>query len=80
MTDLAKLPRVAIAAVNQCAGNGRGLFNPRMAGARKAPGKGLTLRWSDPRFRAIVWQVIIVGLIVAGIWVSARPARPPRPS
>ena len=46
-------------------------IDPRMAGARKAPGKGLTLRWSDPRFRAIVWQVVIVGLIVAGIWYLA---------
>jgi general L-amino acid transport system permease protein len=41
--------------------------DPRLAG-RKAPGKGISLSWSDPRFRAIVWQVLIVGLIAAGIW------------
>jgi general L-amino acid transport system permease protein len=41
--------------------------DPRLAG-RKAPGKGIALSWSDPRFRAIVWQVLIVGLIAAGIW------------
>jgi general L-amino acid transport system permease protein len=42
--------------------------DPRLAGRRKAPGKGITLSWSDPRLRAIVWQVLIVGLIGAGIW------------
>lgn len=28
----------------------------------------MSLSWSDPRFRAIVWQVVIVGLLAAGIW------------
>jgi len=42
--------------------------DPRVTGTRKAPGKGVTLSWSDPRLRAIVWQVVIVGLIGAGIW------------
>ena len=40
----------------------------RMTGLRKAPAKGLTLSWSDPRLRAIIWQVVIVGCIVGGIW------------
>jgi general L-amino acid transport system permease protein len=42
--------------------------DPRMAGSRKAPSKGVSLSWSDPRFRAIVWQVLIVGLLAAGLW------------
>jgi len=42
--------------------------DPRMSGARKAPSKGISLSWSDPRFRAIVWQVVIVGLLGAGLW------------
>ena len=45
--------------------------DPRMSGARQAPRKGLTLSWSDPRFRAIFWQVVIVGVIVGGIWYLA---------
>lgn len=45
--------------------------DPRMSGARRAPPKGLSLSWSDPRFRAIVWQVVIVGLLVAGVWYLA---------
>ena len=42
-----------------------------MSGGRNAPAKGISLSWSDPRFRAIVWQVVIVGLIVGGIWYLA---------
>jgi len=42
--------------------------DPRLSEPRRAPAKGLTLSWSDPRLRAIVWQVVIIGLIAAGIW------------
>ena len=45
--------------------------DPRMSGARKAPTKGISLSWSDPRLRAIVWQVLIVGIIVGGVWYLA---------
>jgi general L-amino acid transport system permease protein len=37
--------------------------DPRLAGARGTPKRRLRLSWSDPRFRAIVWQVVIVGLV-----------------
>lgn len=42
--------------------------DPRMVGARKAPSKGMTLSWSDPKFRALFWQVVIVGILVGIIW------------
>ena len=42
--------------------------DPRMMGARAAPKKRLRFSWSDPRFRAIVWQVVIVGIVVAIAW------------
>jgi general L-amino acid transport system permease protein len=42
-----------------------------MTGARAAPSRRITLSWSDPRLRAIVWQVLIVGFIVGGIWYLA---------
>ncbi|MEJ0016770.1 MAG: amino acid ABC transporter permease [Acetobacteraceae bacterium] len=42
--------------------------DPRLVGARVAPKKGLRLSWSDPLFRAIVWQVVIVGAVVALVW------------
>jgi len=46
-------------------------IDPRMSGPRRAPSKGITLSWADPRLRAIVWQVVIVGLILGGIWFLA---------
>jgi general L-amino acid transport system permease protein len=42
--------------------------DPRLIGARAAPRKGLRLSWSDPIFRAIFWQVVIVGFIVLVVW------------
>lgn len=41
--------------------------DPRFAAARAAPRRRLRLSWSDPTFRAIVWQVVIVGLVAAVI-------------
>jgi general L-amino acid transport system permease protein len=44
------------------------IADPRLAPRRKAPRKGIKLSWSDPVFRSIVWQVVIVGLVVAIVW------------
>ena len=41
--------------------------DPRMT-SRQAPKRGLTLSWSDPRLRSIVWQVVILGGIAGIIW------------
>ena len=35
---------------------------------RLAPKRALRLSWSDPRFRAIVWQVVILGLVAVVVW------------
>ncbi len=42
--------------------------DPRLTNARAAPRKLVRLSWSDPRFRAIVWQVVIVGIVAAIAW------------
>jgi general L-amino acid transport system permease protein len=42
--------------------------DPRLIGARAAPRKALRVSWSDPIFRAIVWQVVIVGAVVLIAW------------
>lgn len=42
--------------------------DPRLVGARKPPRKGMTLSWADPKFRALVWQVVIVGIIGAVLY------------
>ena len=38
--------------------------DPRMVAPRQAPAKGISLSWSDPRLRNIVWQVLIIGFLV----------------
>jgi general L-amino acid transport system permease protein len=35
---------------------------------RAPPKPGIRLSWADERFRAIVWQVLVVGLVVGVIW------------
>ncbi len=42
--------------------------DPRLASGRGAPPKRFQLSWSDPRFRNVVWQVIIIGAVVAIVW------------
>ncbi|WP_428483916.1 amino acid ABC transporter permease [Rhodopila sp.] len=42
--------------------------DPRLIQARIAPKRGVRVSWSDPVFRSIVWQVVIVGLVAAIVW------------
>jgi general L-amino acid transport system permease protein len=42
--------------------------DPRLIGARAAPKRAFRLSWSDPVFRAIVWQGVIVGVVVLVVW------------
>ena len=39
-----------------------------MTAARKAPKRRIRLSWSDPAFRAVVWQIAIIGIVVAIGW------------
>jgi general L-amino acid transport system permease protein len=43
-------------------------LDPRLRSGRAAPKKPLRIAWSDPRFRSIVWQVVILGLIGLIVW------------
>lgn len=54
LNDLMRLPRHAVAAVNQCAGNGRGLFNPRVAGAQWANGAMGNALWEGVRLKDVL--------------------------
>ena len=48
------------------------VVDPRLTPARAAPKKALSLSWSDPRFRNVVWQVLILGAVAAVIWYLVR--------
>ena len=43
-------------------------IDPRLAPARMAPRKAMQFNWSDPRFRNIVWQVVILGTLAGIVW------------
>jgi general L-amino acid transport system permease protein len=42
--------------------------DPRVTAARKAPKRRMRLSWSDPRFRSLVWQFIILGIVGGIVW------------
>ncbi len=44
------------------------VIDPRQAPIRAAPKKALSLSWSDPRFRNIVWQVVVLGTVALIVW------------
>jgi len=44
------------------------VIDPRQAPIRAAPKKALSFSWSDPRFRNIVWQVVVLGTVALIVW------------
>jgi len=42
--------------------------DPRQSPMRAAPKKAFSFSWSDPRFRNIVWQIVILGTVAAIVW------------
>ena len=54
LADILAMPRVEMAAVNQCSGNGRGLYQPPVAGAQWANGAMGNARWTGVRLRDVL--------------------------
>jgi DMSO/TMAO reductase YedYZ molybdopterin-dependent catalytic subunit len=54
LADILKMPRVELAAVNQCSGNSRGLFQPRVSGAQWAHGAMGNARWTGVRLKDVL--------------------------
>jgi DMSO/TMAO reductase YedYZ molybdopterin-dependent catalytic subunit len=54
LTDLLALPRVEMAAVNQCSGNSRGFFQPRVGGAQWDNGAMGNALWTGFRLRDLL--------------------------
>src|SRR5271165_6873466 len=46
--------------------------DPRLIAARAAPKRRMHLSWTDPIFRSIVWQVLIIGIVIAIGWYFVR--------
>lgn len=54
LSDILALPRFEIAAVNQCSGNSRGFFQPRVAGGQWANGAMGNARWAGVRLKDVL--------------------------
>ena len=54
LSEITALPRVEIAAVNQCSGNSRGYFQPRVAGGEWGNGAMGNARWAGVRLKDVL--------------------------
>lgn len=54
LDEIAAMPRVEIAAVDQCSGNSRGFFQPRIAGGEWGNGAMGDARWTGVRLRDVL--------------------------
>lgn len=54
LADILAMPRVQMAAVNQCSGNSRGLFQPRVPGAQWAHGAMGNAKWLGVSLRRVL--------------------------
>lgn len=54
LQDIKAMPTTEIVAVNQCSGNSRGLFNPRMGGGQLANGAMGNARWVGVSLKSIL--------------------------
>jgi sulfite dehydrogenase (cytochrome) subunit A len=64
LATIKRMPAVNIVAVNQCSGNSRGFFNPRVAGGQLGNGAMGNARWSGVPLKAV--------LDMAGVQGGAR--------
>ena len=54
LKEILSLPRVEMAAVNQCSGNSRGFFQPRVAGGEWGNGAMGNARWTGVRLKDVL--------------------------
>ena len=65
LPDLLQFPRVEIAAVNQCSGNSRGFFEPRVPGGQWGNGAMGNARWAGVRLRDVLEKAGVKSSAVA---------------
>jgi DMSO/TMAO reductase YedYZ molybdopterin-dependent catalytic subunit len=54
LADLKAMPQIEVVAVNQCSGNSRGFFEPRMAGGQLANGAMGCARWTGVSLKTVL--------------------------
>lgn len=61
LADIKKLPAIDVVAVNQCSGNSRGFFIPRVAGGQLGNGAMGNARWKGVPLKAILDRAGVQG-------------------
>lgn len=80
MADLLSMPAIEYAAVNQCAGNSRGLFEPRVPGAQWRHGAMGNARWTGVPLRAVLDRAgVRAGAVAVRFGGLDMPALPEAP-
>ena len=64
LAEVQALPQVEIAAVNQCSGNSRGLFGPRVPGAQWSNGAMGNALWTGVRLRDVLERAGVAAGVV----------------
>src|SRR5215469_11247114 len=72
MADVMAMPKVELAAVNQCSGNSRGMFQPGVAGAQWENGAMGNARWTGVRLRDVLDRA---GVKAGAVQFVSRAAR-----
>lgn len=75
LADILKMPRVEVTAVNQCSGNSRSAFLPRVPGAQWADGAMGNAVWTGVRLKDVLARAGVKPGAVA-VWLSGLD-RPP---
>src|SRR6195256_5311341 len=64
LKDILALPQVELAAVNQCSGNSRGYFQPRVPGGQWSNGSMGNARWTGVRLKDVLdWAGVGAGAV-----------------
>ncbi|MBV1702809.1 MAG: molybdopterin-dependent oxidoreductase [Hyphomicrobiales bacterium] len=81
LDEIMALPHVEVAAVNQCSGNSRGLFMPRVAGGEWGDGAMGNARWTGVRMSDVLKKAGIkpgsVQIRLQGLEKPSLPGSPP---
>lgn len=75
LADLLKLPRTELVAVNQCSGNSRGYFQPRVPGAQWGHGAMGNARWVGVSLKLLLDLAGVkpgAGQVGSAAWTSLR--------
>jgi DMSO/TMAO reductase YedYZ molybdopterin-dependent catalytic subunit len=80
LAQLQALPRREIIAVNQCSGNSRGFFDPRVAGGQAGNGLMGNARWTGVSLKGLLDKAgVMVGAVQARFAGLDRPVDPDTP-